>query len=108
MTTFATINNGFVTNLIELDNLENWHGEEEVVPVVSLIQGRHVAIGWNYQDKNFIPPLAHPLPENRTGLDKNFNEAMWQSIAQEQQIAAYLVKLGILKSNPSQIEVTKL
>lgn len=49
-----------------------------------------------------------PVVQDSTAPDALANAQMWAQVNTEQQLAAMLVKFGLLKSDPTSIEVTKL
>lgn len=64
-----------------------------------IVAGKYGAIG------EYVPL---PVVQNASAPDAQANAQMWAQLSAEQQIAAALVKFGILKSDPTTIEVTKL
>lgn len=55
-----------------------------------------------------IAALVQPLTEDEATSEQQANTAMWARIAFEKQVAATLVKFGVLETDPTTIETTTL
>lgn len=108
MKTYAVINNNSVINLITLNSLQDWHGTETLLEVTGPVNTHHVQIGWEVSNGEFIPPSSLPIENEEEQKLVAENIYMWEQLKKEQEIANYLVKIGILKDNPTAINVTNI
>lgn len=87
---------------------------DEVLPFTaskddSETHGREIfaaIVAGEYGDIGAYVPL--PAGQSSATTDAQANMQMWAQLSAEQQIAAALVKFGVLKSDPTTIQVTSL
>lgn len=74
-------------------------------PVWVAQRGQEVAAATGFAD---ILALVQPLPQPEVTPEEQANLDMWSSVDFESKLAKVLVKFGVLQSDPTTVQTTKL
>lgn len=80
---YAVIENDIVSNVIVLENINDWHGMQEVV------SSEEASPGWTYKNGVFINPIPTPATDSTGGAEDLSHEDKLDVI------------MAILLANPS-------
>jgi hypothetical protein len=102
MKTYAIIKDGVVENIVCAEDAK-FIQSKNLLEITGTINNEHVDIGWVVENNQFIQPTK---AANNPSID--LNSEMWKQFSEKKALAKLLVELGVLKSDPTEIGVTKL